>query len=808
MKLLEVVNLVRRKFSEGRTLINNPVQVFSQQARNFLQDRYERFEIPGRTSLERKVEPEIEQASTGKTAVATVPRATAVGAIAQEPPLILLPPLVIDSASDRSSFVSLPRGEKLNGKRWGTYTVENCLRTRGNTRLYAGKNNNDEPVLIKEYQLLERELDVKEIRKRQVTFEKIIDLNSKISQGPDFRLVKLVDGFVSERRCYLVTKPISNSLSLEEYIVCHGAMTTRQVHEVLRQVLETLWFLHAAYRVRFSADVSEKGLPHGNLSLNSLVIRSTNSSDWTDERQFFIHVTDLELWEHLFYPMGSKFRQSAATTSKELGSKKQDLYDLGAIAVDLLRGEISERSEFESELKTGRIWSQIQDSQLQHFIRRLLGSDTSSEASAAAFPNAEAALQALSHHSTNLLPSLEQSTLTAEEEPEKQWSWHPLFLLAFIILFGLFGFWLVDVLGRVTRQVQVTPSSLPSYPPCCIDESISSLSFTYLVEPGETWESALKQTYVEGKTGVPTNLMQRLKKNFIQPWTNDPVPGQAPIISDREDIFEQFEYGSVDVALMRLADDVEQRGLKKEPLAYDAVVVFVAFSDASNERNSLNLIEQKITLEELKQVYTGKIKELNGHPIKPLFPKEAQTIEIFKSLIFSPEQEQDFQATLVASRNEETETNNAGDKVKDDIYARIQAQFQAQSDNEKYDVIVGIGFDRLSRVYGQCSVYPLAIVNEQQKAVQVLETTDGKPIEPTTDLCSKGSYQVNIEALKAYPLKYDLGVVFKEESRTDGEELAKLLRTTEGEYLMSQVGLFPRRSLSEIRRELYRSAQP
>jgi hypothetical protein len=130
MKLLEVVNLVRRKFSEGRTLINNPVQVFSQQARNFLQDRYERLEIPGRTSLERKVEPETEQAPTGRTAVATAPRATAVGAIAPEPPLILLPPLVIDSASNRSSFVSLSRGEKLNGKRWGTYTVENCLQTR------------------------------------------------------------------------------------------------------------------------------------------------------------------------------------------------------------------------------------------------------------------------------------------------------------------------------------------------------------------------------------------------------------------------------------------------------------------------------------------------------------------------------------------------------------------------------------------------------------------------------------------------------------------------------------------------------
>ena len=236
-----------------------------------------------------------------------------------------------------------------------------------------GKTRSDEPVLIKEYQLLGYE-NLNELETRQQAFERLIELNQKIGHGPDFRIVKLIDAIAlaKERKCYLITKPVNHNTTLETYLTQYGLMTAQQIREVLRQVLESLRFLHTAYRVHFSTGESERGLPHGNLSLKSLLVRQIDRATSAD-RQFFIYLSDLELWEHLFYPLASpRFHAAIAKSTSALGSVKQDLADLGLTSLQLAGGTLTSTSEQLPEQEQQIIWD-LNDPPLLHFIQRLLG---------------------------------------------------------------------------------------------------------------------------------------------------------------------------------------------------------------------------------------------------------------------------------------------------------------------------------------------------------------------------------------------------------------------------------------------------
>jgi hypothetical protein len=108
----------------------------------------------------------------------------------------------------------------------------------------------------------------------------------------------------------------------------------------------------------------------------------------------------------------------------------------------------------------------------------------------------------------------------------------------------------------------------------------------------------------------------------------------------------------------------------------------------------------------------------------------------------------------------------------------------------------GIGFAPFSQVFGQCSVYPLALAKDQQLSVQALTLTNGKAIDPTLDLCDrKGSYAILPELVKSgqYPLSYAIAIVYtRDNSRSPvGEKFAEMLKSTEGQKLLSQFGLMP-----------------
>ncbi|MEO8891898.1 MAG: phosphate ABC transporter substrate-binding protein, partial [Coleofasciculaceae cyanobacterium] len=112
----------------------------------------------------------------------------------------------------------------------------------------------------------------------------------------------------------------------------------------------------------------------------------------------------------------------------------------------------------------------------------------------------------------------------------------------------------------------------------------------------------------------------------------------------------------------------------------------------------------------------------------------------------------------------------------------------------------GIGFGPLSKVFGQCSVYPLAIVDDNNSPVSPLIQDNGNPIDPATDLCDKkGSYRPNIEVFKTrrYPLAYPLAVIYpRDNSRVPiGKKFAEILKTEESQRLLSKTGLVPLQSL-------------
>ena len=107
-----------------------------------------------------------------------------------------------------------------------------------------------------------------------------------------------------------------------------------------------------------------------------------------------------------------------------------------------------------------------------------------------------------------------------------------------------------------------------------------------------------------------------------------------------------------------------------------------------------------------------------------------------------------------------------------------------------------IAFGKLSQVFGQCSVYPLALANGNNKAIQPLIQDNRQPIQPTTDLCEdKGAYYPNTEVFKTgkYPLAYPIAIAYLKDNSLPpvGEKFADLLRTKEGQTLLKEIGLVP-----------------
>lgn len=697
------------------------------------------------------------------------------------------------------------KGEKIQGGR-GHYQKTAIINT--DKHWYEGQHlSSHQTVWIREYTLPEKRLSKEQITQRKEAFKHLNQLKFQTAGGQDFRIVTPVEAIAPPQgnHCYWITRAIPNSMTLGQYITSFGAMPPEHVRQVLLQVLQTLMFLHSKRWV----EEWRKGIAHGNLSLDSLLITSQITHQDTSAlvepppwSKFWIHVTDLLLWTHLFNPSHQRFSVSSVVEVDAL--KLNDLQDLGQIGIDLLLGNRSNTGtdqhthgyvnpRTEPDFGQRQRLTTLSDQPLVHFIERLMGRGES-------FKTAEAAYQTLLE-----LPVEQPAIPAVEAEPDEALTQSrrrpPLALLFIPLILGLaglsgwLGWWLVTRNG-----VAGEPSTH-----CCISEVDipGDRTITYMANPGESWHRALTQPGLVAENQTLIEALQardpRLNNHKIQ-------AGLSPSLDDAsslEDAIAKLQAGEIDVVLTREQDNLPP-GLQQETVAYDAVVFITAFSDIvgsnSTERSPSppQLLNGKINFDQVRALYTGEIddwgapRSLQDWLVSLYIPAETDAIKLFEQEILNadPRRIRRFQQLY-----EQGEILQSHPEVCSQ--PSTMCSFRSIFKDFESDRTLGIGFAFLSHVYQQCSVYPLA-AGEPGQAVQVLVQANGRPIDPKTDLCNdKGSYLPDSKAIQAYPLSYPLVVVYPREGERSqsGKWFVNMLRTDEGQHLLSKAGFVPLRKL-------------
>lgn len=656
---------------------------------------------------------------------------------------------------------------EIRGRR-GNYRIEGLLGRRGLGRLYKAIQLSDhQPVILKEYLLPGRCFNQEEMRERQQAFERLAGVSLADGRVQDIRLITPWDAIADpvEERCYLVTKTNLDAYpTLSTYLGANGPMTGGQVRQVLNQVLQTLEFLHGQKFSLPSGQV-QQGVVHGNINLHSLLIA-------TDAREFFIYVSDLALWEHLFELPNTEILQHSAA---------QDLVALGYVSFYLLMGRsIDPVSGQPLDPRDEQYWLSI-DPALKAFILRLLAIDV-------AFPSAEEARQVLLKLPPELPPNGLVVQGVAETDPKKK----SRRLLWFILLGGVGLLLLILLLWSLLSRRQTGELAEDEVLLCCMKDvsAVPTGRFTYSAEQQGIWSYIRRFGTVTARDKtIEDKLRERQPKLEIN---YQPAPSaEEAIVNVRSE--------KVDFAVTSLMGELTAE-LQPKKIAYDGLVVFVAFSYANRDKSLPQALQGKITFEQLRQLYTGKItnwKQLNGPDLRVrlYMPPETEAIRIFEQRVLKDEYsiglfrslwKKDSQSVPLFRVSQETEITPLRTF---DTLQRVLQDFESKN-------LGGIAFGSLSKVVGQCSVYPLALVEGEKRPVQVLVQDNGNPVNPTTDLCdNKGSYRPNVQVFKnkSYPLGYPIVVVSpRDNSRPPvGEKFADLLRTHEGQRLLSKAGLIP-----------------
>lgn len=190
---------------------------------------------------------------------------------------------------------------EIKGSR-GIYKVNNFLSARGLGRMYwATRINDNQSVLIKEYLLPNKSYNDEEIRERKETFKRVAGVSLADGRNQSFRLINPIEAIADERgeRCYLIIQEVEVSQTLREYLQNNGAMQAPQIREFLNQALQTLQFLHTQ-KLRLPNNQIQQGMAHGNISLDSTLIKLEKNQKQQSNQQFYIYFCDLAVWECLF----------------------------------------------------------------------------------------------------------------------------------------------------------------------------------------------------------------------------------------------------------------------------------------------------------------------------------------------------------------------------------------------------------------------------------------------------------------------------------------------------------------------------
>jgi serine/threonine protein kinase len=661
----------------------------------------------------------------------------------------------------------------IQGRR-GRYRVTHYLGRRSIGRLYEGIQINDnKTVIIKEFLLPGHIFNRSEIQQIKKEFETLAGVNLA-ERTQDFRLIGAFEAVADDRenRCYLVTRGRDNfNTTLRDYLDQNGAMTSRQVHGVLSQVLQTLEFLHS-FKFRLGNAKLQRGLIHANICLDSLLYVPIAKQDTFSDLQFFVYVTDLGIWEHLFRdPKIYKLAESPAEYQPQV-----DLSGLASLCFHLLVGRDKDvDTDRLLDPRNKSLWPTTDES-LKQFLLQLLGLNGS-------FSTVEEARLALPP-----IPSEQISIPTTdsrEKAPGRPWR-KALWIVGGVAALGLLGgaiFWGVSQI-KIQSEEEAKKVARDAFP-CCIQKlDFPEGRFTYGSESNGLWHYILRHPGLIslGKT-LEEDLTQRVAKFKLK---YEPEKSLDASLA-------KLRGGSLDFVVTTLPVNAAARSVidsefEVQTIAYDGIAVFVSFSDVHRDRNIARSFQGTITFDQLRKLYTGKVKnwqELGGPdlPVKLYAPADPRLLQIFETQVFAADED-----ALGQFRKMQGSSIVRADAT--------QTLRDVLNDFEEKDT-GSIGFDSFSKVFGQCSVYPLGVSGDRSEGVQALVLDNGKSITPRSDLCdAKGGYWLNSEAFTQsnhYPLKYDLAVIYPKggNSASPGKKFVDLWKTIEGQRLLDEAGLVP-----------------
>ncbi|NEO83386.1 MAG: hypothetical protein F6J87_03875 [Spirulina sp. SIO3F2] len=728
----------------------------------------------------------------------------------------------------------LPPETRVQGKR-GRYQIDEFLKTRNLGRLYRGIDLLDrQPVIIKEYLLPVRHFrgNEDELRRRQSNFDYFTNLELADRRTPDMRWDIPIDGIVEliqdedkrkfqAGRAYAILPETPEGFpTLGQYIKETGPLSAFLVRQILLQVLQSLEGLHEQ-RYRLPTGIVQEGVMHGNLSLDSLLIVPNFQG-------FYIYLADPALWEHLFLPPNQTVPEPSVA---------EDLKALGNVAFYLLAGRSADPGTL-TPLDPGvpEYWPAETPEFLRRYILSLVGLND------LPFESASLARQALLK-----FPIPEPVVVTDEPDAEAEekkaqgllprWVW----ILVAILLGASVLALIVWFFGR--RSANQTALEPPTV--CCVDQvtGLPLQTVTFTGEAQGVWTSTWLQANLIAKDKTLAGEIDRRLNPDSEPVDNAAIappkdveapPQQEAAPTDaataagdeaadavEEEVVERITLNYLPLpsateaftairnqnAEFAVSSLLENLGIDLwyRQFAFDAIVVYVAFSYEARQNGLPEALNGQISLRQLRRLYTGEVsnwQEIGGPdmPVKLYMPTDEEAVAIFEQRVLQSEQ------AIAQFRELSTRRTSASAASTQVTRLTTFQTLNAVLRDFETQQVGAIAFGSLSQVFGQCSVYPLALSKGLSGAVSPLIDSRGFPISPATDLCNeKGSYTTNIAAMRQerYPLSYPLAVVYPRDNRRQpiGEAFAALLNTDESQLLLKKAGLIPLREINELELE-------
>ncbi|NEQ99540.1 MAG: hypothetical protein F6K30_23020 [Cyanothece sp. SIO2G6] len=665
----------------------------------------------------------------------------------------------------------------IRGRR-GTYHVDQWLYQRGHGYLFQGSQTGmDRPVVVKEYLLNQQFYNPQELRDRQDTFEKLAGITLADGRIQDLRVLCPLEAIAdthASHRCYLITAAQDAAPNLRQCLQTRSLPTAPTVRHILLHVLQTLELLHQQ-KFRLPSGKTRVGLYHGNLSLDSVLWvdpsenspsnspdpkpNHNNPDNWSQHA--YVYLTDLALWEDLFAPP----TVSSPSTTSANAPFQDDLKALGQIGFDLLMGQ----PDSTADPLDDAVWHTTPPL-LKDVVERLL-------AISPPFASAAAArLALLRFPEDDWVPNAppDSDADTAEQRSPRWW--------LFLLILGGLGLLVGMIWAIWGRSPLMARSQSPRT--CCLDEieAVPSGRFLYTFIESGSWEYVWRQTGIGKRDWT-------LKDHFRQAYPNMDLVGQTSV--SVEEAIAKVQTQAVDFAIIPQLGPLPA-DLGSEAIAYDGLAVFVAFNYARRNQGLPSALNGQLSLEELRKLYWGNVTNwlaLGASPLRVQLyaPTNREAREIFEQLVLNGQSLDDpldgFDSTTIKTA---------------DTFEMLRSIIRDFEQPGTSSPAGSIGFSHLSRIFGQCSVYPLAIDQDDdgQSAIQPLVLQDGASIQPQTDLCDrKGTYEPDTRLFQTevYPLAYPLIVIYPRDNSLPpiGSKFVEAITTIEGQWLLEEGGVVP-----------------